>query len=295
MILDSINDLPKFQNLGIIINASTKYVTTLALLSWVKKSQIPVLVIDCDSTDGSYEHFCNLKNDYHFYLAKLPLQLHGCTLDYLFKELDAENLFLIDSDTELIDSSIIDFMLKYINKPSVFGAGFIHEGCWLTPESKIPDMDYGYYSTRMWIPFTCLKRSKVLEAFEANLSFLDTIENNDFCPSINISNWLSKRHKVPYLKGSKLSFLNPYKKTINGQKPSYIIYDTGAKIYEFLKQQKGYDFVGTPATMADDFVLHFHGVTRAVLNANDTNSYHFSTYEEIIHKLKENFNIVFKE
>lgn len=287
MIIETLKDIPPYRNMGVIINVGTKYVTAVALLSWLKIAKLPVVLIDCESQDGSFDFFAELNKSYDFYLTKLPLKKHGDTLDFIFREVNAENVFLIDSDTELISQNIIDFILSYIDRENVFGAGYVHEASWLTEQSQIPGVGYGYYHERMWIPFTCLKAALVREALDNKFSFIDITIFNDFAPSQKISQLL--RTKI--FRNSELSWLNFFKKSYNQQKPGYIIFDTGASIFQFLKYDKGYSYVGIPAALHADYVLHFHGVTRNLLDSNDTNSFHFSSYEEIIHKLQSNYNL----
>jgi hypothetical protein len=47
-------------------------------------------------------------------------------------------------------------------------------------------------------------------------------------------------------------------------------YDTGAELYQYLKTQQ-YQFMGLPMRLSQHYVTHFHGVTRLLLNARDTN------------------------
>ncbi len=56
-----------------------KLVTTLALLSALRYAGMPVLIIDCRSEDGSWEHFIKLMEAYDFDLLSAPLKKHGET------------------------------------------------------------------------------------------------------------------------------------------------------------------------------------------------------------------------
>ena len=60
MLLQNLSELSYEAELAVIINVNTKLVTTLALLSVIKYASMPVLLIDCESNDGSLEHFISL-------------------------------------------------------------------------------------------------------------------------------------------------------------------------------------------------------------------------------------------
>lgn len=289
MKINTINEIPYTDKIGIIINVSTKYVTSLALLSSIKWLNIPILLIDCESTDNSYEYFEKLNQSHEFYLTRLPLKKHGFTLDYIFQNINAKYLYLIDSDTEIINDDIIHLIDKFIPFDNVFGAGFEHSASWL--DRNFLSFRYGYYAERMWIPFTCLNIEKIREALNNKKSFIDTCIFNDFPLIPIISRVLMKRFKLPLFNRFRLKILNPFKNTYYGEKPSYIFYDTGAKIHEYLKHKKGYYFVGIPAHFHETSVLHYHGITRRILAPNDENSTVISDYGKIIEKLKNLYKI----
>jgi hypothetical protein len=291
MIIESLNDIPKTKEVAVIINVGTKYVTALALLSWLKFTKIPVILIDCESKDGSFDFFSELQIEHEFYLTKLPLRKHGLTLDHVFRHINSELIYLVDSDTELLNDKILELIKDFIEKPDVFGAGFIHEASWLNDGNLIRGLKFGYFMERMWIPFTCLKTDLIRQALDHGFSFMNQNILNDFYFSQFISKLLIGRQLIPLFKSSRLAWLNLFKKSVNGQKPSYIVYDTGSKVYQYLKFDKGYNFVGVPAKYHEDYVLHFHGITRQVLDPNDKNTYQLNDYQSILEKLEHNYNI----
>jgi hypothetical protein len=291
MIVDSLKEIPILKKVAVIVNVGTKYVTSLALLSWLKHSNLPVVVIDCESKDGSYEYFTELNKTHTFYLTKLPLKKHGYTIDHIFNELKADYIYLVDSDTEVVNADIFTFIDSYIERDNVFGVGYIHEGGWLEQESLLRGLKFGYFHERMWIPFTCLNVEKVRMALSKGYSFINVNKLNDFYPSQLLSKLLIARQLIPGMKHTRLSLLNIFKKSINGQKPSYIVYDTGALIYHYLKYDKGYDFVGIPAKYHGDSVLHYHGVTRKMLDPSDSNAHSLTDYEHILGKLRTNYAV----
>ena len=65
-------------------------------MSALKYANMPILLIDCESTDGSMQHFTRLMQRYPFDLLSAPLQNHGHTLDWLFLNVPAQNILLID-------------------------------------------------------------------------------------------------------------------------------------------------------------------------------------------------------
>jgi hypothetical protein len=71
---------------------------------------MPVLVIDCESKDGSFEHFKAMMQSHSFDLLSAPLKPHGLTLDWLFASIQADNVLLIDSDAEILNGAILEIM-----------------------------------------------------------------------------------------------------------------------------------------------------------------------------------------
>jgi hypothetical protein len=267
MKLQHIHELRPVDAQAVIINVSTKLVTTLALMSALKYTKMPVLVIDCESWDGSAEHFTGLMRGYDFDLLSAPLQGHGKTLDWLFTHIPAQKVLLIDSDLEILGAELIDLMNMAIDARNVFGSGFVHEGGWMTAH-KTP---YGYYEERVWVPLTLLKVSLVREALEYGRSFISRTVLNDFPPSLFISRLLVKRFRIPVIRNTKLAFLDSFRHEFHGLKPSFITYDTGAELYQYLRYEQGYDYVGFPWRLNQRYVTHFHGVTRLLLNKRDNN------------------------
>jgi len=121
----------------VIINCNTRAATTLALLSALRYISISTLVIDCPvvrpgdahSSEGDYQYFCTLQQHYRFDLLQMPLKKHGETLDEVFRILNADNIILLDSDCEILNSDAIAWMREYAADPRVYGSGFLmHAG-----------------------------------------------------------------------------------------------------------------------------------------------------------------------
>lgn len=283
MLLNNLNQLNPSDRQAVIINVSTKLVTTLALLSAVRYAAMPILVIDCESADGSLEHFTELMKIHDFDLLSAPLKKHGETLNWLFNNIPAEKVLLIDSDVEILSSEIIRIIGDFIDEDRIFGGGFTHGPCWLSDHQGV-----GYYQERMWIPLTMLRVSHVREALANGNSFADRTIFNDVAASNFISRVLARRFGNPSLKNWRLSWLDGFKASYYGVKPAYVYCDTGADIFQFLKYQKGLYFAGFPAELHGRYATHFHGVTRSLLDPQDANSTSLANIaEQVRQRLRE--------
>ena len=288
MHLQHINELKATDEQAVIINISTKLVTTLALMSALKYANMPILVIDCESTDESVQHFTKLMKRYQFDLLSAPLQNHGYTLDWLFLNVPAQKVLLIDSDLEIIKPGIIELMRTLIEHRRAFGSGVVHPGSWMTAHN----MPHAYYEERMWIPLTLLNVQIVRVALQRGQSFLPGSVFNDFPPSEFISRLLVKRFRIPVARNLKLSWLNMFKRDFHGIKPSFVQYDTGAALYHYLKTQQQYEFMGLPLWLGQRYTTHFHGLTRLLLNKRDTNGVKLdSIVEQVTRRLWDAYGI----
>jgi glycosyltransferase involved in cell wall biosynthesis len=288
MHLQHINELKATDEQAVIINVSTKLVTTLALMSALKYANMPILVIDCESTDGSVQHFTKLMKRYQFDLLSAPLQNHGYTLDWLFLNVPAQKVLLIDSDLEIIKPGIIELMRTLIEHRRAFGSGVVHPGSWMTAHN----MPHAFYEERMWIPLTLLNVQIVRMALQHGQSFLPGSVFNDFPPSEFISRLLVKRFRIPVARNLKLSWLNMFKRDFHGIKPSFVQYDTGAALYHYLKTQQQYEFMGLPLWLGQRYTTHFHGLTRLLLNKRDTNGVKLdSIVEQVTRRLWDAYGI----
>jgi hypothetical protein len=288
MLLQHINELKATHEQAVIINVSTKLVTTLALMSALKYAHMPTLVIDCESTDGSMQHFTELMQRYQFDLLAAPLQNHGHTLDWLFLNVPAQNALLIDSDLEITRPGLIELMRTLIEHRRAFGSGVLHPGSWMTAHN----MPHAYYEERMWIPLTLLNVQMVRAAIQRGQSFLPRGVFNDFPPSEFISRLLVKRFRIPLARNLKLAWLNSFKRDFHGIKPSFVQYDTGAVLYQYLKTQQQYEFMGLPLWVGQRYTTHFHGLTRLLLNKRDTNGVKLdSIIEQVARRLWDEYRM----
>ena len=123
MIVSRLVDLPAQPARAIIINCSTKVVSTLALMSVLRHANMPVLLIDCASRDGSWAWFSALAKQHTFDLLAMPLRPHGKTLDRIFCESQDAALLLVDSDLEILRGDIMLKMARMMADSSMCGGG----------------------------------------------------------------------------------------------------------------------------------------------------------------------------
>jgi hypothetical protein len=274
-----IDNLPAFETVIIIINVNTWTATTLAVLSAKKATNYPIVVIDCSTDDSEIEHLSKLSSLFDFYLIKMPLQIHGRTLDLLFRTVNAKYILLLDSDAEITDYSFFKSELLY--EKDTFGVGFVH-GPSPMSEHSMQAAKFKYYQERMFIPCVLLKREKIIEALDAGCSFEAKDKFNDF-PIPFIARQLHRRFHFRFFHKHDFPLLKYFRRTYNDYyKPSMIYYDTGAEVYMFLKYKCCYDFIGLPVKFHDRYFKHYHGITRKVLNPGDANSTELQTVEAVI-------------
>src|SRR5262245_55920104 len=198
-------------------------------MSAIRHVGTPILLIDCESTDGSFEHFADLMNKYSFDLLSAPLRQHGETLDWLFREVPDRKLLLVDSDLEIRDPWLLTFFRDYIDEEQTFGCGFVVGPGWITDHPGT-SIDHAYYQERCWMPLALLKVAPVREAIRAGHSFVSSELFNDFAPSYRISRWMkSVRDRYPALgKKEAPRVLRLFRTSFYGHRPSLVVYDTGA-------------------------------------------------------------------
>src|SRR5258705_5104219 len=235
MLLNRIEDLPHTDERAVIINCSTKEVSTLALLSTLKYAEMPVLLVDCESKDGSLEHFSELMNRFTFDILSAPLRGHGITLDWLFSTIKAEKVLLVDSDAEIIDPAILRFMREYIDEPSTFGAGFVNGPTWIDDLPGDP-LEGAYLNERPWMPLTMLKVKYIREAIAGGISFSARTIYNDFFFSEKLSRHVG-RLRARFRSFRSLKTPKLLRQSYYGHRPSVVYCDTGALMLQHLKYQ----------------------------------------------------------
>ena len=279
MIVDSISALRPAFCRAIIVNVSTREVSTLAVLSALRYSNLPVLVIDLESTDGSWEHFVQLMaNEPRLDLCSKSLEKHGNVLDKVFMEARDNTILLIDSDLEIRDPDVVDSMLEAVKDANVFGAGAIHGPTWLGPLHGFPDKVV-LYQQRMWIPFTILKVALIKDALREGYSFINRWVPNELPVVPWLAKALSMRFFLPLIKRIQADFLRGTRRTYQNERPNLLCCDTGADMFCHLKYGLGARFIDFGLDSIEKKAHHYHGVTRRRLNQRDHNA---AAFEEII-------------
>ncbi len=265
MLIKTLAELGHRDEQAIIINVGTRLVSTLALMSALRFAGMPVLVIDCELSDGSFEHFSGLMERFDFDLMRASLRRHSAALDVIFTEIPTRKVLLVDSDVEILNGELLTLMRQFIDIDRVFGAGLIEGPNWMSNQTGFSR--HGYFEERMWIPLTMLKVEPVRKALRDGHSFAERQVFNDFAASSSASRIVaSLRYRLPLLGGRQLRWLDAFKESHHGVKPWLIWYDTGAELYRHLKYEGDYQFVGLPAEFHTRYARHFSGVTNDKLN-----------------------------
>jgi hypothetical protein len=255
---------------AVIINCSTKEQTTLALASVLRHGRLPVTVIDCESTDGSYPFFRKLQGQLPFRLARMPLRRHGESLDRIFRETQRDALLLVDSDAEMLRDELLPAMIGALGE-TAYGSGFLHRGQWLGTNHLVAG-SVGYYAPRMWIPCVLLKVAPIQAALRAGKSFRDRVLCNEIPQLPALSRLLYLRFRAPLLRRLALDGLRGLRRTHFGVQPHYVYYDTGARLHEHLVDEQRLCFAALPDELWSTAVRHHHGVTRRRLRRHMRNA-----------------------
>lgn len=294
MIVQSISELPPVPCRAVIVNVSTKEVSTLALLSLLRYSRLPVMLLDLESTDGSLEHFSRLaEKEPRLDLCQGTLQKHGYVLDRIFRESRDENLLLVDSDLEICDAGIVGRMLEAVAAPGVFGAGAIHNEPWLDHRHGFP-AKLVHYRERMWIPFTLLRVESIRKAILTQHSFINRWVPNELTRFPWLAKLLSLRFFVPGVKHIRADFLWRTRRTYGNLRPNLVCCDTGAEIFCYLRDSLGEKFVNFGIDYVETLARHYHGVTRRQLHRRDQNATEVRNIrEEVLQRLNDLYNFQF--
>lgn len=319
MIVQQIAELAHVPVRAVIINCDTRWVTTLALLSALRYAHVPILLIDCESTDGSWEWFCELAAKHSFAentvnVVKMPLRPHGKTLDRLFQEIRADKVLLVDSDLEILSPTIVADSIRAASENGIYGAGFLHAGEWIRG-GHLPASAHGYYMERMWIPFTCLNVAPIRSALAAGNSFMHSRDYFEFPHSLLLSKALYARHRLPLLKKLELKFLHRFRQQpledpmpnlasdfsskvaplpSSGVvlRPAFCEYDTGARLHAYMRQTLRSEFGDFGMGLCAASVKHYHGITRATLSpGRDNATPPNSVLDEVMQRLSDEYGV----
>jgi hypothetical protein len=270
--IGDLSELPPAATQAVIINCGTKWVSSLALLSALRNTGSQVLLVDCESRDGSKAHFEQLSVRYRlpFFWLDWPLRPHPATLDRLFAELTSETVLLIDSDVEIKTPDVFDAMRSALARDrDAYGAGFLQGPAWLGAEHGLPAFT-GYYAERMWIPCVLLRTAAIRRALDAGLSFMNRRPFFEIASYPRLSRLLGYRYRVRGLRHLRLPDAGTVgrgkRPTYDGRYPAFVEYDTGADLHHELKR-RGQSFAALPPERWGE-VHHYHGVTRAHLTGS---------------------------
>ena len=279
----------------VIINVATEMAATLALAS-VNRLDSPVVLLNCAPTELSRSYFAILRNKLAFHLVEVPLRSHGETLDSIFANVPADSVLLVDSDAEVRDPSLIRQMRAHLRAADgVFGSGFINSAGWLEPP-EVGSSRFGYYQERAWMPCVLFRSRHVRSALEHGRSFKSYMKFNEFRFSERLSRFFGRRIQDAYsprsrlvaslpgsvqdrLRRTRLDRLSWMRGDYNGARPHYVVFDTGADVYQWCKYDQELIFAGLDWRLLDDEVAHYQGMTRRLLKPETRNATTASTVE----------------
>lgn len=262
--------LPPSDVRAVIINCSTRAVSTLALLSALRHAQMPVCLIDCESTDGSWQWFRQLQTQHTFDLLQAPLRPHGVTLDALFRVAPDAALLLVDSDLEIRSADLVPAMRDALVAADVYGTGFLHPSERFLPSDGMSQYS-GRYMERMWIPLCLMKVAPLREAIQQGSTFMHSRDYLEIPWSRLLSKLFFARHRLPLIGEIGHGWFAKTRLAQFGEVIPYFEYDTGARIHAALVAA-GRRFVGLGEPWLSTSLRHYHGVTRATLTAGQANA-----------------------
>lgn len=284
--------LPHFSTVTVIINVDTCMATTLAVFSAKRYTNDKLLIIDCSKDDKEIRYFEKLQEKVDFFLCKLPLRIHGETIDYLFNNIRADYIRLLDSDAELLSSDWIGTEL--LVNDNVFGCGFFHEPH-MMDNNAMRGGKFHFYQERMYIPCVVLKVDHIKRALANNCTFAAKKIYNDFPLIPFLSHLAYFRFAFKFFQKHDFVIFRLFRHKYGEYfRPSMVYYDTGAEIYLYLKYKCNLDFIGYPMKYHNPYFSHYHGITRKVLNKKDFNATSYDDVSKIIYsRLLESYKFDF--
>lgn len=261
ILIETLERLPPADAYAVIINCDTNWHTTLALASCYAHAQLPVLLIDCDSTDESRSHFRRLADqlDLKFFWLEWPLRPHGVALDELLAKIPAVRVLLVDSDLEIVGEHLVRTLFSELDaEPGAYGAGLVHPAGWMEPPAHVLPLATGYHMERMWIPLVLLDVEKVRIALSTGSSFLATRDHAELGGG-PLARMLFHRFRFPLLGSIRL----PRASRAGLPRAAWFEYDTGAQVHRVLRE-RGFGFAVPPIDFWSQ-IRHYHGATRARL------------------------------
>ena len=309
-VIQALDELPFVEAQAIIINCGTKWVTTLALASALKNSGMPVLLIDCESKDGSHGHFQQIADRYgwSFHWLSWPLRPHSDALDEIFRKIPASTVLLVDSDAEIRAPDLVNAMRSGLNSHHQnYGAGFLQPAGWLEPPAHLLPKKTGYSAERMWIPVSLLRVDLIRIALNNGASFKTRRPFFEIRDHTKLSRLIGYRFRIPGLRKLEFPGFQHSGRSddlrVEGIRPAFMDFDTGADLHRHLVSA-GYSYHVVSDSLWSH-VHHFHGVTRAALGgslrrriyirlgmiSDQTNTLGSSTLAQALSRLRDEYGI----
>lgn len=281
MRLGALDELSPADARTVIVNVHTDLWATRALLSAVELAGMPVLLLNCDPTDDSTRGFNKLMAEYEFDVLDAPLRRHGDTLDWLFGHTGDAQLLLLDSDAELRDRDLVARLRAALANQRVFAAGYREGPFWMDEDWWAPHESL-LYMERPWMPCVLWRVDAARRALAAGRHFAELLVPNEIACSASASRLLAARFPRPWgtrgtafdrlpervqarLRTWSLDWLRWARRDYYGLKPKMACYDTGARVYEYLRYEAGLVFAGDDVELLDCEVHHYGGITRSKL------------------------------
>lgn len=259
-LIATLEEVPPRATVGLVIGIDTRLFTLLAVASAARHLQIPLLIVDGYSNDGSFEALQALDLPVESWLIRMERRIHGIFIDKIMRELPATRVLLIDSDLEVRDGNAFRAMSAALDQPgaaNTYGAGVSHGDHDMTNDG----MPHVWFPRRPWIPFTLFDRARAVALLDAPSTFEAKRVGNEF-PVQWIADLLLKRGHFAFSKSWQFKALEPLRKERRGARAAFYIYDTGALIYE-AAEAKGWPFAEIGWDAMNASVVHHEGATRS--------------------------------
>jgi hypothetical protein len=260
-LISNLSELPEFGTVGIVIGIDTRIFTTLATMSAARQLQIPLLLIDGYSNDGSFETLQTLDLPVQSFLIRMQRRVHGLLIDVLMRELRAKRVLLIDSDVEVKSADAFRVMTDALDaaeneKNVTYAAGYAHGDHDMANDG----MPHAWFPKRPWIPFTLFDRTRCAELIREKQTFEAKHIGNE-TPVQWIANLLVKRAYFARTQRWSFDALSPFRGERRGTRAAFYVYDTGALIYE-AAESRGWTFADIGGSAMAASVEHYDGATR---------------------------------
>ena len=247
---------------------------------------MPLLLIDCESGDGSWSWFKNLSQTYQFDMIRMPLRPHGLTLDEIFRLSRDDALLLVDSDLEIVEGDFIADIQSHLDCKNAYGAGFIHVE---QQNEQVGRKPAWLYKERMWIPFCALKVPMIQPAIIDGESFHYRRHYLEVPFSSAISKLAFQRNKLGPLNPVPFHLTRRWRKTVFDTHALFLHYDTGAKVHQAMTETGRY-LADLGKNHRDKSLRHYHGITRVKFGQGNTADF-LSANEEVTKKLADEYGV----